>query len=467
MSIIFINREEELEFLKDLYKKKGSKLVIVYGRRRLGKTELLKKFTKDLKGIYFLADRRGTSQNVERFRSRVEESLNLPPLRVENFDGIFDQISRNKDDSIVVIDEFTYLIEEDASIVSVFQLIYDEILKGKTNIFLILSGSYVSMMETEVLSYRSPLYGRRDGQIKLERFKIKDMAKMLSNYSLEDIIRTYAILDSIPGYLDFFDSKKSILENLTDTILNKKHMLYLEPEILLKQELKNPTNYLNIIEAISKGKTKALDISNKSRVPFPDLPKYMNILMNLGFVSKVHPVTVKKEKSKKIRYHLTDNFFRFWFRFIAPNKSLIEFGEIKPVLKKIDSQLDDFVSFAFERVCKEALTLMNVRGELPFTAQRIGREWGKIPSIKETYELDLVALNEKTKDIFFGECKWSENVDAYRLLEDTKRKAVYVDWNKEKRTEHYFIFAKSFREKFREEDVRLIDLKDLKRILTK
>jgi len=237
MAIRFINREKELEFLNDLYGKKGPKLVIVYGRRRLGKTEIVKKFMEGKKGIYFLADKRGTAENVSRLREKMEETLKLPPLRIDDFDGVFSQIAEKGNECVIIIDEFTYLIETDPSVVSVFQLIFDEILK-ETDVFLILSGSYVSMMETEVLSYRSPLYGRRSGQIKVERFTIRDMARLLPSYSFEDIIRTYAILDAIPGYLKFFDSQKTIQQNLRDTILNKEQMLYLEPEILLKEELK-------------------------------------------------------------------------------------------------------------------------------------------------------------------------------------------------------------------------------------
>ncbi len=461
----FIDRAQELEYLNKEYSKKGFKFVVQYGRRRIGKTELIKEFIKNKPNIYFLADKRGIAKNVERFRLQVEETLGIPPLRANAFEDIFKELAKQNKRYVIVIDEFTYLIEVDPSIISVFQLICDEILKNK-DIFLIISGSYVSMMETEVLSYKSPLYGRRTGQIELKKFDIANAIKFLPQYNIEQDIESYSILDTIPGYLRFFDSSLSIFENIKETFLNKEHPLYLEPEILMKEELKEPTNYFNIIEAIANGNTRLTDIANKSNVPFKDMPKYLKILQKLDFVLKEHPVTEKKIISKKSLYYLSDNLFRFWFRFILPNKSAVEKEDLELVLGKIKSKFNAFTGIGFERFSKLCIENLNLQSKLPFHFTKIGKQWGKAKE-KNAYEIDIVALNEQTKEILFAECKWQSNVNAKKVLEELKEKVKFVEWNNEKRKEYYALFAKSFREKIKDKNILLFDLKDIENVLRK
>jgi Predicted ATPase (AAA+ superfamily) len=203
----FVDRSSELNFPEDSYKKDGLQVVVIYGRRRVGKTELIKRFIEDKDNtIYFLADQRGTEKNLERFTRAVQTWFSLPPLKIESFEDVFKIIAGRSPKMVVVIDEFSYLIEEDPALASVFQLIIDEVLK-ETNAFLILCGSSISIMEKGVLSYKSPLYGRRTGQIKLKPVEFRDLSEFFPDYSIEQLIEAYAVLGGVPAYLSLFDHR--------------------------------------------------------------------------------------------------------------------------------------------------------------------------------------------------------------------------------------------------------------------
>jgi len=329
----FIDREQELNFLEEKFKE-GKQLIILYGRRRVGKTELIKKFCEDKEHIYFLADKRGTLLNAERFANIVAEHFNDVPPKVKNFDDVFTYIAKrlNERKFLIVIDEFSYLIEKDDSIPSVFQLIWDEILKDK-NVMLILCGSLVSMMEN-LLSYKSPLYGRRTGQWKLLPLMFKDAQQFFPNYSREEKIITYSILGGIPFYLSMFDDRKDVFTNVKEKILSKGEILYEEVEFLLREELKDYSTYLSILEAIARGNSRISEIANFCKMQAKDLPKYLNVLMKLDIVEKVFPIT-EKRTTKKTIYKIKDNFFDFYFRFVYPFKSDLEVGNIEKVMEII------------------------------------------------------------------------------------------------------------------------------------
>ena len=462
----FINRCEELRFLEKRFKEKQSQLIIVYGRRRMGKTETIKQLYKDKDAIYFLGDRRGTLQNTERFAEIAARYFDDMPPRVKNFDDVFEYIAKklNKKRLIIVIDEFSYLVEKDESIPSVFQLAWDEFLKNK-NVMLILSGSSVSMMERGTLSYKSPLYGRRTGQIKLSPFTIENILEFYPNIRLQKAVEFYSVLGGIPFYLREFDMKKDVYTNIIEKILTKEEILYEEVEFLLREELRDYSVYLSIIESIAKGKSRIIEIADYSKIKPKDLPKYLNNLITLELIEKIHPVTEKK-KTKKTIYTVKDNFFRFCFRFVQPYKSDIEGGLTENVIRKIKEHFNTFVGPAFENICKTILCNANFRNLLPFEFEKIGKQWGRIPKKiegKNQYEIDMVGLNEKTKDILFCEIKWKNNVDGEKILYELKEKAGFVEWHKEKRKEHYMIIAKSFKKKTK--DAICWDLKDLKRII--
>jgi len=462
----FINRKEELEFLERTFREDGLKVVILYGRRRVGKTELINQFCRDKPHIYFLADKRGTLVNAREFAVKSARYFNDVVPEVRNFDDIFGYILKRAGSRkiIVAIDEFSYLVEKDDSIPSVFQKIVDEHLKG-TNVYLILSGSSISMMEKGVLSYESPLYGRRTGQWKITPLRFRDSWLFLPEYSIEEFIEAFSVVGNIPAYLIQFNGSVDIYRNMEDRILGRGNPLYEEVEFILREELREPSVYMSIIEAIANGMTRVTEIANRCYMDAKDIPKYLRVLQRLHLVQRVIPVTEVKPKTKKAVYRISDNFFRFWFRFVYPNRGDVEGGEVDSVLSKIKAEFDSYVGRVFEQVCEEFLWELNRKAGLPFHFNKIGNWWGhyREHGMRKEIEIDLVALNEDTKEILFTECKWSNKRVGIKTYHELREKSKLVNWHNDERKEYFALFSKTgFTPELRKEDVLLFDLKDFK-----
>lgn len=458
---MFLNRESELKFLEKRYQNKEFEFIVIYGRRRVGKTELIKEFLKNRKHIYFLCDKRGTERNMIRFKKHISECFDELPIESNDPVDIFNYlIKKLKTRTVIVLDEFSYLVEKDSSIPSVFQVIIDETLKN-SNVMLIVCGSLMSMMEKGILAYKSPLYGRKTGHWKVTPLSIEDSCKFFPSNSFASNIEFWSVLDGIPFYLEKFSDKKPILENIQNQILNKQGRLYEEVDFLLKEKLREPDTYKSILESIAAGKTKVVEIANASNIKVQDLDKYLKVLIRLGIIKKESPVT-QKPKTKKTIYVFNDNFFYFWFKFSEPFKSNIEIGELNSVTRKIKQELNAFVGKNFEDICRNALK----KGLIKMDLTKIGRWWGayREKDERKIAEIDLIALNEQKNEILFAECKWQDNVNAEKILYELKDKSKYVKWNNRKRKEHYAVFAKSFKHKIKEKDVLLFDLKDMEKI---
>lgn len=456
----FIDRETELDFLTQKYKEGLRQLIVIYGRRRVGKTELIINFASNHPHLYFLADKRGTESNAKRFAKIAADYFSDLPPEVKNFDEVFRYLTKRikgREPLIVIIDEFSYLVEKDSSIPSVFQLIWDEILK-KSNLFLILCGSSLSMMYKGVLSYKSPLYGRRTGDWELSPLKFKDVLKFFPKLFISRVIEIFSVAGNIPAYLNEFTDRVNLWENIKNKILTKGAVLYREPEILLREEVREPATYLSILEAMGKN-AKLSEIASASHLPAKDLPKYLNILQNqMKIVERKIPVTEKR--SKKALYYIKDWFFKFWFKYVFPNLSLLEEGKAEEVLADIKKQFNSHISFAFEEICREAVQNL-------FPSYQIGSWWGAYQDpqgTRKVAEIDIVGLNPKEKVLLIGECKWKDKVDAEKTLAELKAKAQIIPWFKAERKEKYLLFAKSFSKATKE--AILIDLKKLHQIFS-
>ena len=447
----FINRAEELKIFEERFRSPNPEFIIVYGRRRVGKTELVTRFMQGKPFIYYLSEEKKYKDNLNGMKDVAANSLKdeeFGMLSFENWVQMFKSIvSRTKERTIIIIDEFPYLVEEDKSIPSEFQKIWDMHISKSENIMLILIGSSVSMME-KLLGKKSPLFGRRTAQLEIKPLDIFLAGKFMPKYSIEDRIKAYGCLDGIPLYLKQFNDDLAVFDNMKNAFFRRDAFLYNEAEILLKQEFREPANYFAILKAISFGYTKQNEIADYTGIEKSIISKYMKNLREVRIIKKEHPVTDRKEKRKNARYAFVDNYFRFWFRFIYPNKTFIESAshEAFEIMKKNYGQ---YLGYIFEKTAAEFLLKKRPR---KFT--KLGRWWHK------DAEIDLVALNEDTKEIMFAECKWKENVDAKRIIFGLKEKSKLVNWNNEKRKEYYVVFAKSFREKIKEPDVLLFDLSD-------
>jgi len=459
----FIGRGKELDWLEKTYQNMQNSFLILYGRRRTGKTELIKQFAKNKSHVYFLAGTKPEKENIHDLQNLMGDFLEDAVFKKIQFSGwedlFIEFIKKTKKPVIIAIDEFPYLIEENKAIPSVFQKIWDECLKNE-EIMLILCGSSIGMMETHVLGYKSPLYGRRTGQWKLEPFKFKDLKHFFPERSFEERLQFFSFLDGIPEYLNKMDEKKTPLWNLKNKVIKKGEYLYEEAENLLRQEFREPRNYFSILQAIAEGNTKYGEICNRTGLSKSLTSQYLSNLTELHAVRKEFPVTQRKE-SRNTLYHLSDNYYDFWFEFIHPYKSLIEEDKQEILMKNISEKLQKHYASVFEQVCKEILW------DVPSDVEKIGRWW------HGSEEIDIIGLNEEKNTILFGECKWSKNKVDIKILEDLKQKTRYVKWKNDKRNEKFVLFSKTgFTEDLEEiaknnKNLQLFDIKSLEKIIVK
>lgn len=446
----FINRKNELESLEARYKDDKFEFIPIYGRRRVGKTELIKEFALNKKHIYFLSERTSAAENLNRFREKVADYYDDEILKssTAGWKEIFKYI-KNKDERIIIaLDEFPYLCELDSATSSIFQYLTDEIIND-SKIFLILCGSSIGMMEKEVLFYKAPLYGRRTGQMYINPLKFKDSLKFFPGYSIRDKVIAYAVCGGIPLYLNAVKNQKSISDAI-EHIISPDSLLYQEPVFLLREELREPRNYMLILKSISSGCQNFGKICNHTGISKNKLMQYIEILQDLRIVRRETPV-LSKPRTKISLYRIEDNFFNFWFRFVFPNKNEIEEGKKDAVISRIKNSIDDYVAKEiFEKICGEFLW-----ENQPFQIQQIGRWW-----LKED-EIDLVALNENTKEMLFCECKWQTKKTSLKTLFELKEKAKLVDWHNSERKEYFALFSKSGFEEELKGKALLFDLNDL------
>lgn len=434
----FIDREKELDILNRFWHEREAQLIVIYGKRRVGKTEMIKQFIEGKPHMYFLAQKINEYENLKLLGETVGEFFDDDILRrkgFENWKWFFEYLRKNiKKRIVLVIDELPYLAEVNKGISSVFQSGWDEYLKN-ASVFLILCGSSISMMEEKVLSYKAPLYGRRTGQIFLKPFALFETRKFYPNASFIRCLELYSIAGGNPSYLKRFNPKLSLDMNIKENILQPEAFLYNEVEFILREELREPRNYFAILKAIALGKNKVSEIVNETGLPKGILHKYLFILEDLHIIQKEVPVTEKNPlKSRKGIYGLQDQFFRFWFKYILPNKGNIEEGRIDFVLKKIKEDFNLLLAENYEKAAQEIIRDYEDRF---FPIAKIGRWWDR------NEEIDIVALGEGEDKILFGEVKWSNKPVGTDIYDNLKAKARKVEMKTEKRNEYFCLFSKS------------------------
>ena len=434
----FIDRERELGALKKFWKGNEAQLIVIYGKRRIGKTELIKQFIKEKPHVYYLAQRINERENLRLLGDAVGDFYKDDILKSTGFQEwrwFFEYVRKHiHKRTLLVLDEFPYLAEANKGISSIFQAGWDEHLKN-IPVFLILCGSSIGIMESEALSQKAPLFGRRTGQIFLKPFSFADASKFYPGLSFERCLEFFSIAGGNPSYLKRFSPKISLDRNIMENILQPETFLYDEVEFILREELREPRNYFAILKAVALGKHKFGEIVNETGLAKSNLHKYQFILEDLRLIQKEIPITEKNPlKSRKGLYKLQDQFFRFWFRYILPNKRNIEEGTTDYVLKKIKNDFSAVVADNFETVCQE---MIRSHKDKLFPFEKIGRWWDK------NEEIDLVAVNDEEKKILFGEVKWSKKPVGVDIYDNLMRKSRLVDWNKEERTEYFCLFSKS------------------------
>ena len=419
--MLFIGRESELQFLNDAYESDKAEFIVLYGRRRVGKTELLNEFCKDKNAIFYTCREYTDTVQLKSFTEKVK-TYNISALDfVDSFSSwehAFSSVMMLPTDKkkLLIIDEFPYACKANESIPSILQVLWDEKLRHE-NVMIVLCGSAMSFIERDLLSEKNPLYGRTTGIYKLKPLPFRDAQKFFPDYSTEDKIIAYAILGGIPHYLKQFNKNLSLEDNVKKNVLRRGCTLYNEVEFLIKQELREPAVYNTIIEAIALGNNSFNDILTKTQIEKSKLSVYLKNLIELYIVEKEFPA-LSKDKAKSNAsggsYVLTDNFFRFWYSFAFRNLTDLENDDADGVWENdIQDSLHHFASKAFEQLSIEYMYALNKAKALPFRVSSASRYWGKTNQIVDgktrsvNLEIDILAPDSTKKKVIYGECKFT------------------------------------------------------------
>ncbi len=422
----FIARETELATLEREYERDGG-FVVLYGRRRVGKTTLIKEFLKGKTAFYFLATKEIESQSMKRLAGVISRTTKNPSLAKATFHDWLDLFGliadyKPEEKKVLVIDEFPYLVKTNDAFPSIMQNAWDEILRGK-NIMLILCGSLISMMKKYALSYESPIYGRRTAQIRLMPLSFTDVYSH-QKMSFTDSVAQFSVAGGVPKYFDFFDGKRPLYEEIKETILSPNGFLYEEPQFLLENEVQSPNSYFSIIKSIADGNHKLGNIASVLGLDTSALTPYLTTLSELGFIEKQVPITeMNPEKSRKGLYFISDNFIRFWFRYVYPYKGELELENPQIVLDELDKDFNEkFVAFTYERVCQSILAHLCAAGKITFTPSKIGSYWLNEYGDQNT-QIDVAAVDRQHKILFLGECKYHQKPIDADVYFDLRKKA--------------------------------------------
>lgn len=438
----FINRTMELDFLERAYHSVGFGFVPLYGRRRIGKTELVKEFIKNKPAIYYLADTLAEKDQLVFLGKSTGEFFNDTILEEQGFKDwySFFKYLRVKapepgkgEKLILVVDEFPYLARTNPAISSVFQKGIDSYLKD-TNIFLILLGSSIGMMEKEVLNYKAPLYGRRTGSLKVDGMSFFELKDFFPTKSPRELLDIYTVCGMVPGYMSRFDENWDFDEFLLEMVFKKGSFFYEEAEMILREDFYEPKTYFSILRAIALGRRKLSEIMDETGLEKSTISKYLKTLQDLLAVEREVPVTERlPEKSKKGLFAIRDRYLNFWFRFVLGNKNYIEIGRFEARFQRVKQQIKDYQGFIFEDVCRQYL----LRQVEKYEFQTIGRWWEK------EEEVDLVAVDEENNRFIFAECKYRNKVVDVDVLEDLNQKIQRVRWHKPYKVAKRIIFSRS------------------------
>lgn len=437
---MFIARENEIGELNRLYNKNRFEMVVIYGRRRVGKTSLINEFCKNKESIFYVAIEQNDKLALDSFSEKVLEFFPAARTYIDSFttwEKAFEYIADEAKDKrvILAIDEYPYMANANASLSSVLQKIIDTKFK-ESNIFLILCGSSMSFMENQVLGYKSPLYGRRTAQFKIEPFDYYDSSKFFNEYSSEEKLLAYGIAGGIPQYLGNIQKEGDLFDGLLYNFFQKDGHLFEEPSSILKQELREPATYNSIIEAIAIGSTKINEISTKIGEENKKCSKYLKTLIDIHIVKK--EFSVGEKQIRKGIYVLADNMFKFWYTFIPSNITNIEAGMGKIVIeKKVKPKINEYMGRVFEDICIQYMIRQNKKLALPFLFDSIGRWWGTNHEMKRQEEIDIVA--KANNEYIFGECKWRNEKISVDVLYSLEEKSKLLNCE----NKYFYIYSKS------------------------
>lgn len=435
---MFIGRQQELNTLHKLYNSGKFEFAVIYGRRRVGKTALISEFTKDKATIFFTGVETNAKQNLDNFsRCIMEYNTGIAvDSSFASFQAALEyvfELAKTKR-IVLVIDEYPYVARASKSLASTLQLLIDKN-KDSSKLFLILCGSSMSYMEDHVLAYKAPLYGRRTAQFKINPFDFFEACRYFTKFSDIDKALAYGVVGGTPQYLMQIDDSLSIEENIKNTHLNPASSIFEEPNNLLKQEVREPAIYNAVITAIATGYSKMNEISNKIDEDTSVCATYIKNLITLGIVKKESPYGEKS--SRKTIYSIEDNMFRFWYRFVPENTSIISRGATDLAYKRIAPELSSYMGGVFEEICEQYLWKLLLEDKCAVNFSDLSRWWGTNPKTRTQEEIDIMGTYKDSA--LFAECKWTNEKVDLGVLETLVERSNLFNY-KEK---HFYLFAKT------------------------
>ena len=419
----FLGRTKELATLEAQYADRRGAFIVVYGRRRVGKTSLLRQFVASRPAIYFHGTQAPRELQIRELLREAASVLDQPLLaRVsqaswkEALEACIDSY-RGDDRLIIVLDEFQWMADSSPELASVLQELWDRSWQRSSKVMLILCGSYVGFMEREVLGRKSPLFGRRTAQVLLRPFGYREAAEFHPRYSAADKARAYFICGGIPHYLRVFRPDKSIEQNIADSVLHEHGPLFREADFLLREELREVESYFALLVRLAQGAATPAELATETSVG-QSVQYYLKQLLELGYIERNYPLTRKRPKRSQVRYALADPLLRFWFRFVQPNQSFLQrYGGKRGLTERVKPQLPAYFGGCFERLCREAVPLLHEREGLVADAQT-GSFWSN------DAQIDVVSLRSDDW-IELGECKWGTVRSPKAMLEELERKVPH------------------------------------------
>lgn len=436
---MFIGREKELSTLNRLYASDQFEFAVIYGRRRVGKTAIINEFAVDKPAIYFTGVETNEKQNLENFSKCILEFVTKKAANTSfpSFQPALEYVFELAEEQriILIIDEYPYVAKASKSLASTLQLFIDKY-KDTSKLFLILCGSSMSYMEDQVLAYKAPLYGRRTAQFKVQPFEFQEACKCFHNLSNQDKALAYGIVGGTPQYLLQLNDHLSMEDNIKNMYLNPASPIYEEPQNLLKQEVREPAVYNTIIAAVATGYTRMSEIATKVGEDTSVCATYIKNLISLGIVKKEMPFG--ENSTRKTIYSIEDNMFRFWYRFVPENTSIISRGAADLVYSRIEPHLSAYMGSVFEEICKQYLWSLLLHGTCAVDFSDIGRWWGTNVKTRQQVEIDIMGTADKNTALF-GECKWTNEKVDRGVLDGLVEKSTLFHYQ----NRHYYLFSKS------------------------
>ena len=442
----FAAREQELRLLDDLYKRQGAQFLILYGRRRIGKTRLLTHWAENTgeRVLYWMATQTSTTNQLRKFSQALWQHLNPgaavePSFSYTSWSAAFAEVRRLAENErfVLILDEFTYVMQADPEVPSLIQQVWDHQLKD-TQVFLILSGSLAGIIQRSALDYQSPLYGRATARLKLQPLPFGALGELLPRFTVEQRVAVYTMTGGVPAYIELFDDRLNILQNLHERIATATNVMLTDAAFLLHEQLDEPRNYMAILESIGAGYHRLSEIATMSGIDRSNISKYLSVLDELGYVERRVPATVRRpERSRKGRYVIVDPYLRFYFRFLAPNLAAIERGRVRQTISLLEDHLADFIgTHTFEELAREWVHVRAEMGDFPFLPERVGSFWSR------KAQVDVLAINWRTKDILLGECKWERGLTGRKVIQMLVEKTDRVVPSSGEWTVYYAFFSR-------------------------